>query len=233
MNKILLNSEDELNDLVIENDTDMIINFDDVDKRVNIIVESGMCLNLLEFNTNTKVNLSITLKENSRLIYNRAVKNSIDHISIMLNGLSSSAVICNSVSNDIDGSVKFELIHNNADTYSELHNHGINNSKEGLKLYVDAIINSSAVNSVTKQENKIINTNSGESNIYPNLLVNIDEVDASHSAYIGDFDKEAIFYMKSRGLDEKTSRKLLIDAFLIGNLNIQENYLEKAKEVLF
>ena len=74
MNKILLNSEDELNDLVIENDSDMIMNFEDVDKRVNIIIETGMCLNLLEFNTNTKVNLSITLKENSRLIYNRAVK---------------------------------------------------------------------------------------------------------------------------------------------------------------
>lgn len=233
MNKILLSSEDELNDLVIEEDTDLIIRFSNVNKKVNIIVEDNICLNVVELSKENNNEIQFVLKENSRLIYNRAIKDSSDYISVMLNGISSSVVINNSVNSTIEGSVKFDIVHNNSNTYSELHNHAVNNSKESFIFFVNAIINSSGIDSITKQENKIINTKSGKSNIYPNLLVDVDRVDASHSAYISDFDKESLFYMKSRGLNEKESRRLLMDAFLLGNLNIKEDYIEEVKQILF
>ena len=233
MNKILLSSEDELDNLVIEEDTDLIIRFNNLNKKINIIVEDNICLNVVELSSNNKNEIEFILKENSRLIYNRAVKNSSDYITVMLNGISSSLVINNSVNNDIEGNVKLDIIHNNYNTYSEVHNHAINSSKEGFCFLVNAIINSSGIDSVTKQENKIINTKSGKSNIYPNLLIDIDRVDASHSAYISDLDKESLFYMKSRGLSEKQARELLINAFLLGNLNISEDYFEEVKQILF
>ena len=233
MNKILLSSEDELNNLVIEEDTDLIIRFNNTSKKVNIIVEDNVCLNVVELSKDNKNEIQFVLKENSRLIYNRAVKDSNDYISVMLNGNSSSAVINNSVNNNIEAAVKLDIIHNNINTYSELHNHAINNSNEGFLFFVNAIINSSGIDSITKQENKIINTKKGKSNIYPNLLVDIDRVDASHSAYISDLDKESLFYMKSRGLSEKQARVLLMEAFLLGNLNIQEDYIDEVKQIMF
>lgn len=233
MNKILLSSDDELNNLVIEEDTDLIIRFNNTSKKVNIIVEDNVCLNVVELSKDNKNEIQFVLKENSRLIYNRAVKDSNDYISVMLNGNSSSVVINNSVNSNLESTVKLDIIHNNMNTYSELHNHAINNSKESFLFFVNAIINTSGINSITKQENKIINTKSGKSNIYPNLLVDVDRVDASHSAYISDLDKESLFYMKSRGLSEKKARELLMDAFLLGNLNMSEEYIEEAKQILF
>lgn len=48
----------------------------------------------------------------------------------------------------------------------------------------------------------------------PNLEIFADDVKASHGATVGRLDKENLFYLKSRGLNEKTAKKLLINGFL-------------------
>lgn len=47
----------------------------------------------------------------------------------------------------------------------------------------------------------------------PQLEIFADDVKCSHGATIGQLDEEPIFYLRSRGLDEITARKLLIQAF--------------------
>ena len=65
-------------------------------------------------------------------------------------------------------------------------------------------------------------------NVKPELEIFADDVKCSHGATSGDIDPEQLFYLKSRGIDEQTARKLLIKAFLddvlekIENLQIKE-----------
>jgi Fe-S cluster assembly protein SufD len=47
----------------------------------------------------------------------------------------------------------------------------------------------------------------------PELEIYADEVEASHGATVGQLDESAIFYLRSRGLSEAQSRRLLTSAF--------------------
>ncbi|MAZ02413.1 MAG: Fe-S cluster assembly protein SufD [Sneathiella sp.] len=50
--------------------------------------------------------------------------------------------------------------------------------------------------------------------VKPELEIYADDVKCSHGASSGELDADAYFYLQSRGIDEKTARKMLIDAFL-------------------
>lgn len=48
----------------------------------------------------------------------------------------------------------------------------------------------------------------------PQLIINCDEVKASHGATTGQIDEKALFYMRSRGIPEAEARMMLINAFM-------------------
>lgn len=222
MNKLLVNSEEEINNLVIEEDTELVFNFNDTSRDIYIVVEDNICLNIVDISFNTSNKINITLKNDSRVIYNKFSINSGDYIYTLLDGEYSNVVINNSVVNNDDTKMKFVIEHNNTNTSSNLSNHGVNNSSGMLYFNVDSKINRSAYLACADQENKIINLVKGDSKILPNLLVDNYDVSASHSAYISDFDKESMFYLKSRGISEKDARRLLLEGFLIGNLDVDD-----------
>ena len=222
MNKLLVNSEEEINNLVIEEDTELVFNFKDTSRDIYIVVEDNICLNIVDISFNTSNKINITLKNDSRVIYNKFSINSGDYIYTLLDGEYSNVVINNSVVNNDDTKMKFVIEHNNTNTSSNLSNHGVNNSSGTLYFNVDSKINRSASLACADQENKIINLVKGDSKILPNLLVDNYDVSASHSAYISYFDKESMFYLKSRGISEKDARRLLLEGFLIGNLDVDD-----------
>lgn len=222
MNKLLVNSEEEINNLVIEEDTELVFNFKDTSSDIYIVVEDNICLNIVDIGFNTSNKINITLKNDSRVIYNKFSINSGDYIYTLLDGEYSNVVINNSVVNNDDTKMKFVIEHNNTNTSSNLSNHGVNNSSGMLYFNVYSKINRSASLACANQENKIINLVKGDSKILPNLLVDNYDVSASHSAYISDFDKDSMFYLKSRGISEKDARELLLEGFLIGNLDVDD-----------
>lgn len=230
MNKLLLNNDDEVNTLVIEEDTELVIRLDDIEKYLNIIVEKDVCLNIVEISNNTKNNLSVRLDENSSLIYNKIGKDVNDKVNILLDGAFSNVNLYSSIIGLKKVVCDFNIIHNNINTTSSLFNHGVNSSNNEMLFNVDAKVKFCAKDAVTNQENKIINISSGKSKILPNLLVDNNDVVASHSAYISDFDKESMFYLKSRGIQEQSARDLLMSGFLIGNLKQVEDYKSEIEE---
>lgn len=50
--------------------------------------------------------------------------------------------------------------------------------------------------------------------VKPELEIHADDVKCSHGASSGELDEDALFYLQSRGIEEKAARKMLIDAFL-------------------
>lgn len=51
-------------------------------------------------------------------------------------------------------------------------------------------------------------------NARPELLIYTDDVKCAHGATVGELDRQALFYLESRGLDQGQARRLLIDAFI-------------------
>jgi Fe-S cluster assembly protein SufD len=57
----------------------------------------------------------------------------------------------------------------------------------------------------------------------PQLEIFADDVKCTHGATVGRIDETALFYMKSRGIDNDTSRQLLTYAFAADVLETIEN----------
>ena len=125
-----------------------------------------------------------------------------------------------SVVNKDDNSLDLTINHNKKDTISRIINHGLNLESKGLFFKVNAVIPRNASGVITSQDNKIILMKDNNSKIEPNLIVDNDNVEASHSAYIGQFKKEDLFYLSTRGLNKDESIKLLSRSFILGNMNI-------------
>ena len=72
----------------------------------------------------------------------------------------------------------------------------------------------------SKQSNKnILLSESAKINSKPQLEIYADDVACSHGSSTGKLDEEALFYLRTRGLDEKESKILLLNAFAIDIVN--------------
>ena len=72
-------------------------------------------------------------------------------------------------------------------------------------------------------------------NSNPQMEIYADDVRCSHGSSTGELDKDALFYLRSRGLDYNTARSLMIRGFtteLLGSIKHQgiQNYLTEALE---
>ena len=78
----------------------------------------------------------------------------------------------------------------------------------------------------------ILLTNSAAVNTKPQLEIWADDVKCSHGCTVGRLDEEGMFYLRSRGINEKIARSLLIHAFAIDILEhikpeVLRNYVDQ------
>ena len=64
-----------------------------------------------------------------------------------------------------------------------------------------------------QRENTLMLSDESEADASPKLIINNHETEASHSATVGQIDREDLFYMTSRGLPERTATNMLVEGF--------------------
>ncbi len=64
-----------------------------------------------------------------------------------------------------------------------------------------------------QQNNNLLLSNKATINTKPQLEIFADDVKCSHGATVGQLSKEAMFYLRSRGIGEEAARALLVNAF--------------------
>ncbi len=156
------------------------------------------CLNVFKFQNVDIIKEMITLNligENSKIDYN-----------------------FKTISNDKE-TYDYHIFHKSKNTISNIKNNGVC-IKDGTLIYqVSSFVPKEITGCTVTQSNRIINLTNNKCEIRPNLYIDTSNVEASHSALIGKFSDEEMFYMQSRGLDYKTSLKLLITGFLTSDIN--------------
>ena len=65
-----------------------------------------------------------------------------------------------------------------------------------------------------QQNGNILVTDKATINAKPELEIYADDVKCSHGCTIGQFDEEALFYARSRGIGEKEAKAMLVHAFI-------------------
>ena len=116
---------------------------------------------------------------------------------------------------------RFDLVtyHNAAHTESHMLNHGVNIKEGSIDFQVTSIVYQGIKGCTLNQNNRIITMNDQKCNIEPILLIEEEDVVANHSAHIGQFDKEQLFYIMSRGIREDKALQLLIKGFLLESVS--------------
>lgn len=222
MNKLIVDNSIVDSDIFIDKDTDLTVDLQDTEKELNVYVVNGTLLKIFIKTKNTKNKVTYYIDDNSKVVINKLAIDSNDDITINMKDINSSIKYNSSIINYKNNTYTQKINHLSSDTKSRIVNHCINVEDKEFKFIVDGIINKNAVRVDFKQDNKIINLKDGKSNILPNLIVDCDDIEAEHSAYIGTFDENKKFYMMSRGLTSNESDDLLIKAFLLNDMELSE-----------
>lgn len=222
MNKLIIDNNIEVNDIVVDTDTDMIVDLTDTENDIDIHIVKGVCLKGFVKTNNTKNKISYHIDEDCEVVINKLSIDCSDSIDIQMEDVNSRLKYNTSIINYKNNTYSLEVKHSSCDTESKIVNHCINVDNNELKCIVNGIIERKADKVKFKQDNKIINLKNGKSNILPNLIVDNDDIEASHSVYIGTFDDDVKFYMMSRGLSSRECDDLLIKAFLLNNMDLTE-----------
>lgn len=116
---------------------------------------------------------------------------------------------------------KYDILvyHNAKETSSDLINHGVNIELGELIFNVFSFVPKDMIDCFVNQSNRIINLTEGNCAINPNMYIDCFDVNANHSAFIGAFSEDELFYLQSRGIDLETATKLLIRGFLTSDLS--------------
>ena len=210
--------------------------------KVNNSQDLNVEINLKE---DTRLNLEVNLKECAKLNLNILTKGFKGKIQYKYNLLKDSClnvvkfqnidtikemIIVNLNGENSKINYNFKTISNNKETYDYHIFHKCNNTlsniknngvciENGLITYqVSSFVPKNIKGCTVTQNNRIINLTNNKCEIMPNLYIDSDDVEASHSALIGKFEDDKMFYIESRGLDYNSALKLLISGFLTSDI---------------
>lgn len=136
----------------------------------------------------------------------------------------------------------FLVNHNASHTYSNVNFRGVANGSSKAWFNAKAIVNHGIEGIQAYQNNKNIQlSNKAEINTKPELEIFSDDVVCTHGATIGELDKEALFYLQSRGLTVEEAQHLLLESFVKSQLTsddfpfeneVKEEIIESLDDVL-
>lgn len=92
--------------------------------------------------------------------------------------------------------------------------HGILMDQSRAVFNGKVIVHPHACHTEAEQQNhNLLLSSEAEIDTKPELEIYCDDVKCTHGATIGQLDEKALFYLRARGLDEDSAKKLLIHAF--------------------
>ncbi len=214
MNKIILENNSSLKDIHFEEDAIVIINSNS--SRISFHIDKKVKVFTLITDSSLELDLFVSSDSSINVF---SVNTSIDVIA----NLSKNGINFNynySTINSADNRYFIDINHLKKGIISKITNHGINLNDSKLSFIINTVVpkNVSAVK--TSQDSKIIIFGDNNATIKPNLLIDNDDIEADHAAYIGRIKESDLFYLMSRGITLKDAEELLIKSFLIGNMNI-------------
>lgn len=106
--------------------------------------------------------------------------------------------------------------HNSKRSFAQLNNYAIVLEEAVLNMEVTGFIPNGNSGSKTHQITRIMNLGEAvNATVFPKLLIEENDVEASHAATVGQPDEEHIYYLQARGISRIDALKLLIKGYLM------------------
>ncbi len=198
---------------------------------ITIVVQPHVTFHLQEMKTakNTKIQTQYSIFERANVYIHKFFDTSFvrEHDVFYLNGYGATVDVSTKGILKEKSTLDMMVYHNFPATNSTIDNQLITIQKGLLKLYVTTIVYPKMRGCKANQNNRILKENKENSMIQPILLIEENDIEASHNAYIAPIDKEMLYYFYTRGLDEKTAKKIYMKGFLKGDFYNADKYIKK------
>ena len=216
-------------------DTDIIIDASEVDIKldfyINVLKEIKANIYEYKHDGDYKFQYKYYLEENSQLNVEKVYDGkSIKEMTVInLNGENAVVnfnlkTICKSLEK-----YNFLVYHNAKNTVSNILNNGVNILDGKLEFNVSGFVSNGITGCNIDQKARIINMTENSCIIKPNLFIDEEDVIANHSALIGTFSFDEVFYLMSRGISKKEALNLLTKGFLLRGITY---YKDTLKEII-
>ena len=118
--------------------------------------------------------------------------------------------------NDQHFDIAVRVWHNTAHTNADLVTRGVlDDSSRSVYEGVQDVGRDAWDTNSYQRENTLMLSEESEADASPKLIINNHDTEASHSATVGQIDKEELFYMTSRGVDEQRAKNMLVEGFFV------------------
>lgn len=227
MNKIIVDKE---NNIDIK---DNAIILDILVDELTINIEGKVLIQEINKKENENLKLTINMKPNSSLVYNRfMIHNKMDD-TIILNQQNKSNLSFNYSFISYDKcKIDFQSNLTSDDNETKI-------KVAAVTLDKGSTIISSTANTLPKIKNnnliesiKVLVLNNEESRCIPNLLVASNEIEVNHAATISNIDKDYLFYLNSKGISINSAIDLIKTGYLLSNLEINEKINKQIRKFL-
>ena len=214
-------------------DTDVIIDVSEVDIKLDFYINilKGVKANIYEYKHDGeyKFQYKYYLEEDSYLNVEKVNdgKQIKEMTVINLNGENAEVQFNLKTISKYDEKYNFLVYHNAKNTVSNIVNNGVNILNGTLEFNVSGFVSNGITGCDINQSGRIINMTENNCVIKPNLFIDENDVIANHSALIGTFSPDEIFYLMSRGISRKESENLLTKGFLLKGIIYYRETLEK------
>ena len=208
----------------------LVIDNEDALLSIKAILSKDASLDLIQISEANEDDLKVadirvSCKDNASFHWYRLVlggEKTYDNCSVSLEGKDSSfsADIAYSLDNEELYDVNCEAIHTGKNTSSDIKTSGVldGNAKKIMRGTIDFRKGSSA--SVgNEMEDVLLLSSKVHNQSLPVILCAEEDVEGNHGATIGRPDEKILYYMGSRGIDEKEAIGLLADAKLFAVIN--------------
>lgn len=215
MNKIVLNGginvlEKFNEDAMITVSEDSVLNAINLQGDLNLDIKISnnktFTLNIFDYVTVKNINLLVECDDEAKFNLNVSFINSGSYNLNVKNNLYGSNIISN------------------------VNVRGINESGANTTILMDGTVAGETVGNVLNEYAKIINKSDKSSVLIPNLIVNTNDVIANHGVSIGNINDDELFYLKSKGIDKYSARKLLEEGFILSIMD--EDIKTQIKNIL-
>lgn len=234
-NKVITINEDGLTKLNADNLDEIIINVNNnvhaqllidytnckkINKEINLAANAS--LNLLQMNSSddSEINEIINLAKDSQMISGYYELN--DHNVKLtsrynLNEQGASVKIISScVTNAYNKDIDIECIHHVGHTNSDMENFAISNEGANYAIRACGTIKKGSSQAKSLQNTKVLTTSENQrSSVTPLLLIDENDVMASHANSLGAMNSDHLYYLMSRGLNRKQATGLLTLSYLL------------------
>lgn len=217
----------------IVKDTEIIIEcIDVIDLKLDICINvlKGVCASIFEYKNdgNYKFQYRYYLEKDSSLNIEKVIDADkvLENTLINLNGENANVNFNLKTISKNHEKYNFLVYHNAKKTISNIINNGVNINDGKLEFNVSTFIPNGMKGCDASQSGRIINETSNECVIKPNLFIDENDIIANHSALIGTFKEDEVFYLMSRGIDKKESYNLLTKGFLLKGISYHKEKLE-------